>query len=177
MKEKSTPMDILDIGLTKIVKKQSISRPGHFNTECKSTSCKHWQEAQLTIALKFKQNQNNTQNNSQLVQNPNTNSNNNLPKPISNSQTENTTINHHYVQKKQQNILLSNIITNIKIQTDAVVKSTYNNFEAKLSFLVIDKITEKIPQVSFDVSSLNIPSSIKLADPELNKASQNLTVK
>ncbi|KAJ8913119.1 hypothetical protein NQ315_006037 [Exocentrus adspersus] len=61
-------------------------------------------------------------------------------------------------------------ITNITQKTKALIKSRTSGFRAELSFLVIPKITEKIPAFDFDVSSLNTHEHVTLADPDFNKA-------
>ncbi|XP_011878133.1 PREDICTED: uncharacterized protein LOC105567678, partial [Vollenhovia emeryi] len=53
-------------------------------------------------------------------------------------------------------------------QTDATIYSRFNKFETRLSFLVVDNITDKIPATSIGVDSLQIPKNIKLADPRFH---------
>lgn len=55
-------------------------------------------------------------------------------------------------------------------RTTATIKSTFNNYKTILSFLILDKITDHIPVVSFDTSELEIPTNLFLADPEFNKS-------
>ncbi|XP_018569140.1 uncharacterized protein LOC108909313 [Anoplophora glabripennis] len=52
----------------------------------------------------------------------------------------------------------------------ATIKSAFNNYTTSLSFLVLDKITDNVPVVSFDASELKIPTNLYLADPEFNKS-------
>lgn len=48
------------------------------------------------------------------------------------------------------------------------IKSVYNEFNTNLSFLVIDKITGALPTQALDISKLNLPHNITLADPQFN---------
>lgn len=43
-------------------------------------------------------------------------------------------------------------------------KSIYGNFSARHSFLIINKISGRIPSYSINVEFLNIPKNIELAD-------------
>lgn len=58
----------------------------------------------------------------------------------------------------------------ISQRTSATISLRYQSFKATLSFLVINKITENIPQFSFDKPSLNIPTHISLADEAFNNS-------
>ncbi|KAJ8947751.1 hypothetical protein NQ318_018013 [Aromia moschata] len=60
--------------------------------------------------------------------------------------------------------------TNIHSRTEACVKSPLNGYSKNLSFLILDKITQNIPTISFDLSKLDIPSDITLADPDFSKS-------
>ncbi|XP_011858396.1 PREDICTED: uncharacterized protein LOC105555956, partial [Vollenhovia emeryi] len=53
-------------------------------------------------------------------------------------------------------------------QIDATIYSRFNKFETRLSFLVVDNITDKIPATSIGVDFLQIPKNIKLADPRFH---------
>lgn len=48
------------------------------------------------------------------------------------------------------------------------IKSRYNAYQANLDCLVLKKITENLPIISFNKNNVNIPKNIKLADPEFN---------
>lgn len=75
---------------------------------------------------------------------------------------------------KDVNIPISGVnelLTKIKQQTSATIKSVYNNYSATLSFLVLENITSNIPVKSFDTVSLNIPQHLKLADRSFNVSS------
>jgi len=50
-------------------------------------------------------------------------------------------------------------------ETTATIYSRFNKYQETLPFLIIDKVTNKIPAVAVDVDSFQIPSNIKLADP------------
>lgn len=61
---------------------------------------------------------------------------------------------------------VNQVSTYIKCKTQTNIKSTYNNFQANVQFLVLNKITSNIPVTSFDISQLKIPEHLRLADPE-----------
>ncbi|XP_045461801.1 uncharacterized protein LOC123671941 [Harmonia axyridis] len=67
---------------------------------------------------------------------------------------------------------LNSSTSNACLRTTATIKSSTSNFSVKLSFLVVNKITECIPTVSFDASKLGIPESVTLADPTFNVSNQ-----
>lgn len=64
---------------------------------------------------------------------------------------------------------ISNNTINIRHKVEVCVRSNCTSFEVTLNCLVIDKITENMPMVSFDSSFLKIPSNITLADPTFNQ--------
>ncbi|XP_046143150.1 uncharacterized protein LOC123988154 [Osmia bicornis bicornis] len=51
---------------------------------------------------------------------------------------------------------------------DISFRSLYNDFEKTLTFLTVTKIADSIPNEIFPRESLNIPSNIRLADPEFH---------
>ncbi|XP_012542665.2 uncharacterized protein LOC105840305 [Monomorium pharaonis] len=59
-------------------------------------------------------------------------------------------------------------ITHISHRTEASIKSLYNNYKAKLSVLVVDNITQDLPNRFYNISALNIPEGLSLADPRFN---------
>lgn len=59
-------------------------------------------------------------------------------------------------------------MTHISHKTKTCIKSLYNNYKAELSFLVIDNITQELSNRVYDVSTLNVPEDISLADPRFN---------
>lgn len=61
---------------------------------------------------------------------------------------------------------LSEVRSNVNKRVFVNVESRVNKFSAKLSCLVISKITGNIPNVKLDVKSLNVPRHLELADPE-----------
>lgn len=66
---------------------------------------------------------------------------------------------------------ISQARTHITSKTYIKIQSRHNNYSVKLPFLIIDNITGLTPQQSFEISDLDIPESIKLADCEFNKSS------
>lgn len=67
---------------------------------------------------------------------------------------------------------INQIKTNISQQVNIEISSMHNNFKTKLSFLVISSITDLTPQNSFNISNLNIPNELALADPDFNVAAE-----
>lgn len=61
-------------------------------------------------------------------------------------------------------------VTDILYRVHSCIKSAYNDYKADLFFLVMDNITSHIPVKSFSIENLDIPSGIKLADPDFNKS-------
>nr|CAI5831674.1 unnamed protein product [Callosobruchus analis] len=51
---------------------------------------------------------------------------------------------------------------NTKVSTD--IQSLQENYCKNETFLIIDNITERLPQITFDISKLDIPANIRLAD-------------
>lgn len=62
----------------------------------------------------------------------------------------------------------SSLNINQKITTS--IKSCHNEFKADLTCLVLDKITENLPNLSFNANLLNIPKDIVLGDYDYNKS-------
>lgn len=60
----------------------------------------------------------------------------------------------------------------INYRLNSVVKSCHNDFQANLSFLILDNITARLPIRTFSTSELEIPSNLQLADPNFNVSSQ-----
>lgn len=64
-----------------------------------------------------------------------------------------------------------NSVTKICQSTNIKIKSTINSFSLEnISFLVTDKITKNLPEISFDSTNLQIPENITLADKNFNKS-------
>lgn len=61
-------------------------------------------------------------------------------------------------------------VTNILYTTKAIISSLYTSLRANLTFQVMKSVTGNIPAVSFKKDALNIPTFIKLADPDYNIA-------
>lgn len=67
---------------------------------------------------------------------------------------------------------INSSVSNVNSLIKTKIKSTVNNNEFKLQFLVIEKITDNIPQTTFDCSSLEIPDNVTLADPNFNQSAE-----
>lgn len=79
------------------------------------------------------------------------------------------------LKTKKINVPISGVnemLTNIESQTYSSIKSCYNSFSANVSFLVLKNITSNIPVRSMDISNLDIPSNLKMADPDFNISSK-----
>ena len=59
---------------------------------------------------------------------------------------------------------ISQVETNVNYRTNCQIKSQFNGYQLNASFLVLDKITQKLPLSQICTSSLDIPNTIKLAD-------------
>ncbi|XP_011883833.1 PREDICTED: uncharacterized protein LOC105570983, partial [Vollenhovia emeryi] len=59
-------------------------------------------------------------------------------------------------------------VTSISHRTTASVGSMYNNYRAKLSYLVVGNITQELPNRRYNIAALNIPEGLALADPQFN---------
>lgn len=62
-------------------------------------------------------------------------------------------------------------VSTIKHSADVEICSTKSDYKAKISCLLIDKITEQLPSRNYDSTVFEVPSNVKgiLADPEFNK--------
>ena len=77
------------------------------------------------------------------------------------------------LQTKEINFTISGVgqaMTNIKETAFIKIQSCNNHFNKTILFLVLPKITEYLPAVSFSYKHLQIPSHLKLADPSFNKS-------
>lgn len=63
-------------------------------------------------------------------------------------------------------------ITYITKRTNLTIKSRCDNFTTSLPFLVINRITNVTPQITFDRTLLNIPTNVALADGNFHKPSE-----
>lgn len=75
------------------------------------------------------------------------------------------------LKRDKINIPLSGInqmVTNISYKTQATIKSKFDTFQTSLSFLVLSKITEKLPTFRFEKSKIKYPRNINLADERFN---------
>lgn len=66
---------------------------------------------------------------------------------------------------------VDSISTELKYSVLATIKSRFNNFSKNLEFLVLNQITNQMPSIEIDRSTLEIPKNITLADPEFHKPS------
>jgi hypothetical protein len=76
------------------------------------------------------------------------------------------------LQKTKTNVLISGfgaVEQTIKNKTEATIQSRLNHYQEQIQFLVTSKITDILPAVTIKHESWNIPSKIKLADPEFYK--------
>jgi len=48
------------------------------------------------------------------------------------------------------------------------IASRFGTFGTELQCIILQNITQSLPEVKFDVNILNIPSNIRLADPQFN---------
>lgn len=71
-----------------------------------------------------------------------------------------------YSRTRMPIVGINAVTSNITQSAKTKIQSIVNNNKFNLSFLVIDKITETLPQQTIDPVNLNIPDHIKLADPE-----------
>ncbi|XP_023310042.1 uncharacterized protein LOC111691441 [Anoplophora glabripennis] len=67
---------------------------------------------------------------------------------------------------------LSCTSTKIESKSQVTVRSRHNNFSTSISCLVIPEITNQLPEFSFNLSQVEIPQHLRLADPQFNKASR-----
>lgn len=73
--------------------------------------------------------------------------------------------------RKAVNVPISGVdgtVTNAKHQIRAEIRSRVFQFQHTMDFLVLRRVTSDAPPVSFDPTSLNIPATLPLADPEFN---------
>lgn len=60
-------------------------------------------------------------------------------------------------------------VTNISSKTTARIKSLYNNYKIELSYLVVDNITQDLPNKVYSISEFEIPEGLSLADSRFNQ--------
>ncbi|KAJ8946634.1 hypothetical protein NQ317_003844 [Molorchus minor] len=61
-------------------------------------------------------------------------------------------------------------VTKIIHQAETIIGSLHNAYSKKLSFLILEKITERVPTSSIKMPNFGIPGNITLADPNFNIA-------
>lgn len=66
---------------------------------------------------------------------------------------------------------VNNSCSTIKHAAKIKLKSMYNNFQTDIQCFLLNQITDQLPLIAFDKNLLNIPSTIKLADPSFHKTS------
>ncbi|GFT75133.1 integrase catalytic domain-containing protein [Nephila pilipes] len=72
------------------------------------------------------------------------------------------------LKKLKVNIPISGIsgcAVNIKKKINTLIANEDRSFSAGLDFLIVPKITDLLPVTKLDISNLEIPANIKLADP------------
>ncbi|KAJ8911762.1 hypothetical protein NQ315_008814 [Exocentrus adspersus] len=65
---------------------------------------------------------------------------------------------------------VNNVVSNISHKMMTTIISCDGKYKTKESFLIIDKITGSLPQVTFDISALDLPEYIQLADETFNQS-------
>lgn len=63
---------------------------------------------------------------------------------------------------------INNKMTNIKEQVAIKIKSRFNGFTTNMNCLILEKITDSIPQICISKQSFNLPENINLADDHFN---------
>ncbi|KAJ8947301.1 hypothetical protein NQ317_003027, partial [Molorchus minor] len=56
--------------------------------------------------------------------------------------------------------------------TNLTIRSNTNNYQTSINCLIIPRITDNIPSISFDINTLQIPEEIELADPSFNESNK-----
>lgn len=59
-------------------------------------------------------------------------------------------------------------LTNINEKVTLTIMSCYSNFSVDINCLLLPRITERLPMMSFDKNILNIPKDMLMADPNYN---------
>jgi hypothetical protein len=59
-------------------------------------------------------------------------------------------------------------VTTVKKATNIQVQSKHSSFKTSLFCLIVPKVTENLPLVSFDVKRLNLLNNIRFADPQFH---------
>lgn len=63
---------------------------------------------------------------------------------------------------------ISQLSSRVNYKTTVAIKSRINNYKADMTCLILDNITDHLPVISFNLTDLNIPQNIELADPKCN---------
>lgn len=73
------------------------------------------------------------------------------------------------LEKKKYKLVITGVgqlNSNVNHKTTILIKSRINDYSAEVTCLVLDHITDHLPTISFDINKLNIPQTIRLADPK-----------
>ncbi|XP_033229075.1 uncharacterized protein LOC117180694 [Belonocnema kinseyi] len=62
--------------------------------------------------------------------------------------------------------------TGIKASATARIRSRFNQFEKRVTFLLVPEVSNPLPAVYIDRKSLQVPANIRLADPEFHRPSE-----
>lgn len=66
---------------------------------------------------------------------------------------------------------VNDLSSSISKTTSTCLMSLDERYSTFTKFLIIDKITDDLPQITFEISEFNIPSHINFADPRMNESS------
>lgn len=58
----------------------------------------------------------------------------------------------------------------VREETAIKINSRYNSYNKSISALILNKVTDNLPMISFSSKGLNIPSHMKMADPTFNRS-------
>lgn len=61
-------------------------------------------------------------------------------------------------------------LSSISQKTEMMLCATNSKYKTKGTFLILERITENLPYVSFDSSMVNLPANIEFADPNFNES-------
>ncbi|XP_053596241.1 uncharacterized protein LOC128668099 [Microplitis demolitor] len=79
------------------------------------------------------------------------------------------------LDKKAVNISVTgvdNTSTSVKHSARATLKSRHSKFQKIVEFLIVPQISQSMPSIAINVTQLEIPKNISLADPEFYKPSE-----
>lgn len=67
---------------------------------------------------------------------------------------------------------LEGFTTTFRESCKITFKSAHNEFKREISFLIVEKIADKIPNVAFPRDLFDLPPNLKLADPQFHLPSE-----